>query len=78
MTDSVIRWGVLATGGIAAAFAGDLARVPGAELAAVGSRNLPSAEAFAREHGFARAHGSWVELAADPEVDVRPRRCNAA
>jgi len=70
MSDSVIRWGILGTGGIAATFAGDLPRVPGAELAAVGSRTLAAAEAFARRHGFARAHGSWAELAADPEVDV--------
>ncbi|HEU4346758.1 MAG TPA: Gfo/Idh/MocA family oxidoreductase [Actinoplanes sp.] len=65
-----IRWGVLGTGGIADAFAGDLPLVDGAELAAVGSRRLDTAEAFARRHGFARAHGSWAELAADPEVDV--------
>ena len=69
MTDTV-RWGVLGTGGIAAAFAGDLPRVAGAELAAVGSRTSAAADAFALEHGFARAHGSWAELAADPDVDV--------
>ncbi|MDT4992080.1 MAG: hypothetical protein QOH97_1972 [Actinoplanes sp.] len=69
MTDTV-RWGVLGTGGIAATFAGDLPRVDGAQLAAVGSRSVASAERFAREHGFARAHGSWAGLAADPEVDV--------
>jgi predicted dehydrogenase len=70
MTDTVIRWGILGTGGIAAAFAGDLPRVAGAELAAVGSRASSSAAAFAERHGFARAHGSWEELAADPDVDV--------
>jgi predicted dehydrogenase len=69
MTDTV-RWGILGTGGIAATFAGDLPRVAGAELAAVGSRTSSSAETFAERHGFARAHGSWAELAADPEVDV--------
>jgi predicted dehydrogenase len=70
MTDTVIRWGILGTGGIAAAFAGDLPRVGGAQLAAVGSRSSASAAAFAERHGFARAHGSWAELAADPDVDV--------
>ena len=69
MTDTV-RWGVLGTGGIAATFAGDLRLAEGAELAAVGSRTPEAAEAFAKAHGFARAHGSWAELAADPEVDV--------
>src|SRR5947208_12114140 len=64
------RWGVLATGGIAAAFTTDLKLLPDAELAAVGSRTLDSARAFAEKHGFARAHGSWAELANDPDVDV--------
>ncbi len=64
------RWGILGTGGIASTFATDLRLVDGAEPAAVGSRTLPAATAFAERHGFARAHGSWDELAADPEVDV--------
>lgn len=70
MTDKTVRWGILGTGGIAATFAADLPLVPGAELAAVGSRTTANAAAFAERHGFARAHGSWAELAADPEVDV--------
>jgi predicted dehydrogenase len=65
-----IRWGILGTGGIASAFAGDLPLTPGAELAAVGSRKPDTAEEFARRFGFARAHGSWAGLAADPDVDV--------
>ena len=69
-----IRWGILATGTIARTFVTDLAVVPGAVFAAVGSRSARSAEAFAREHGFgdeaATAHGSYTELAADPDVDV--------
>jgi predicted dehydrogenase len=70
MTDRTIRWGILGTGGIARAFATDLARVPGASLAAVGSRTSEAAAAFAAEHGFARSHGSWAALAGDDEVDV--------
>jgi predicted dehydrogenase len=70
MTDQPVRWGILGTGGIARKFAEDLPMVPGAELAAVGSRSKENAEAFAGKHGFARAHGSWAELAADPDVDV--------
>jgi predicted dehydrogenase len=65
-----IRWGILATGKIAHSFARDLALVPGATLAAVGSRSDASARAFAAEHGAPVAHGSYVELAADPDVDV--------
>jgi predicted dehydrogenase len=70
MTQPKVRWGVLATGGIAAQFAADLALVEGAELAAVGSRSPESAAAFAERFGFARSHGSYQALAADDEVDV--------
>lgn len=70
MTEKTVNWGVLATGGIAGTFASDLPHVPGANLAAVGSRTPEAAAAFAERYGFARAHGSWAELAADPEVDV--------
>ncbi|RZU50518.1 putative dehydrogenase [Krasilnikovia cinnamomea] len=65
-----VRWGILGTGAIATTFAADLRLVPGAELAAVGSRRADTATEFARRHGFARAHGSWAELAADDQVDV--------
>lgn len=68
--ETPIRWGILATGKIAAHFANDLALVEGAELAAVGSRSVESANAFAEQYGGARAYGSYAELAADPEVDV--------
>ena len=70
MTEKTVRWGILGTGGIAATFAADLPLVPGAELAAVGSRTSAAAATFAERHGFARSHGSWAELAADPDVDV--------
>lgn len=65
-----VRWGVLATGTIAHAFATDLALVDGSRLAAVGSRDLDTARAFARRHGADRAHGSYADLLADPGVDV--------
>jgi predicted dehydrogenase len=70
MTAQSIRWGILGTGGIADTFAADLALVPDAELAAVGSRTVAAAQAFAGKHTIPRAHGSWAELAADPDVDV--------
>ncbi|MFI5906351.1 Gfo/Idh/MocA family protein [Dactylosporangium sp. NPDC051541] len=69
MTDR-IRWGILSTGSIAATFAEDLKLLPGAELAAVGSRTAESAERFAAAHGVARAHGSWAALVEDPDVDA--------
>jgi predicted dehydrogenase len=70
MTEQKVRWGILGPGAIAGTFAADLSLVPGAELAAVGSRAEPAAVAFAERFGFARAHGSYADLAADPGVDV--------
>jgi predicted dehydrogenase len=64
------RWGILATGTIARAFAEDLALVPGAELVAVGSRSSAAAREFAQRFAIPRAYGSWAELAADPDVEV--------
>lgn len=64
-----LRWGILATGGIAAAFASDL-RTAGLDLVAVGSRSQASADAFAARFDIPRAHGSYEALAADPEVDI--------
>ena len=70
MTEQKVRWGILGPGGIASTFAADLPLAEGAELAAVASRSMATAEAFAQRHGFARAHGSYADLAADDEVDV--------
>ncbi|ROR92467.1 Gfo/Idh/MocA family protein [Nocardioides aurantiacus] len=68
-TSTTIGWGVLAPGRIAHNFVRDLTQVPDARLVASGSRSLERAEAFAAQHG-GRAHGSYAELVADPEVDV--------
>ena len=72
MVSAPVRWGILSTGSIARGFAANLAVVPGAEIAAVGSRSVETAAAFARTygHGGTRAHGSAATLAADPDVDV--------
>ncbi len=64
------RWGILGTGSIATKFAVGLRSAGNAELRAVGSRSKGTAEAFAREHGAARAHASYEALAGDPEVDA--------
>jgi len=64
-----LRWGILATGGIAGAFASDL-RTAGLDLLAVGSRSQESADAFAARFDIARAHPSYEALVADPEIDI--------
>jgi predicted dehydrogenase len=65
-----IRWGILATGGIARALVEDLQLAPDAEVVAVGSRAQATADAFAQRYGIARAYGDWRSLAADAQVDV--------
>jgi len=69
MTDP-IRWGILGTGNIAKAFVEGLAVLPDAQVTAVGSRTARSANQFADEHGIARRHPSYEDLAADASVDV--------
>lgn len=68
MADEV-RWGILATGGIAEKFVGDL-QLHGHDVAAVGSRSKDSADVFAQRFGIANAHGSYEALCADPDVDA--------
>lgn len=68
--DRPIRWGVVATGGIAQTVTSDLARLEDAQLAAVSSRAGERAQAFADRYGFARAHAGIRDLLADEEVDV--------
>jgi predicted dehydrogenase len=62
-------WGILGTGGIAAAMTADLT-LHGHTVGAVGSRTAESAARFAAAHGIPRSHGSYEELVADPEIDV--------
>lgn len=64
-----LRWGILATGGIAGAFASDL-RTAGLDLVAVGSRSQESADAFAARFDIPHAHASYEALVADPDVDI--------
>jgi predicted dehydrogenase len=64
-----LRWGILATGGIAHAFARDL-RTAGLDVAAVGSRRRDAADAFAGEFEIPRAHDSYQALVEDAGVDI--------
>lgn len=42
----------------------------GVEAYAIASRNLDKAQKFAADNGFAKAYGSYEELAQDPDVDL--------
>jgi predicted dehydrogenase len=65
-----IRWGIVGTGSIANAMAGMIKEASSAELAAVSSRRLASAEAFAGKHGVPAAYDSWATMAAAADVDA--------
>ena len=67
-----VRWGILGTGRMAAVVAAEIAamRSQGVELAAVGSRRLNTARAFADRYGVPKAWDRAADLASDPTVDV--------
>ncbi len=67
---SNFHWGILGTGGIAHAFAKDLAALNNHTVSAVGSRTLEKAEKFAKEFGDATAYGSYEELVGDENIDA--------
>jgi len=64
------RWGVVGTGYITNRFTDGLKYVEGAEIAAVASRDIRSAQAFAERFGIAKAYGSYEEMAGDDEIDI--------
>lgn len=65
-----LRWGVVGTGSIANSMAGSIQRAKGAELAAVSSRSMETARAYADRHQVALAFDSWAEMAASDAVDA--------
>jgi predicted dehydrogenase len=69
-TSKIIRWGILGTGKIARDFSQGLKFLPDAQLLAVGSRSLATAQEFSRKLKIPRAYGSYEELVKDPDIDV--------
>lgn len=65
-----LRVGILGAARIAERAVVTPARANGAEVVAVAARDLARAQAYATRHGIPRAHGSYEELLADPEVDL--------
>jgi predicted dehydrogenase len=72
--DQTFRWGVIGPGGIANRFAGALAAVPGARLAAVFARDAAKGRAYAEQWRAggepARVTADLADLLADPSVDA--------
>ncbi len=65
-----VRWGIIGTGNIASKFAAGLQVLDDAELAAVGSRSLETANAFGDKFDVPRRHATYEALAGDPDVDA--------
>ena len=72
--ENYINWAILAPGRIANKMAeamnGEVSRGTKIKLYAVASRNLERAKDFADKWHFEKAHGTYVELYNDPEVDA--------
>ena len=69
-TVPVIRWGIVGTGSIANSMATVINAVPHAELAAVSSRRMPSAQAFADTHGARFAFDDWAAMLRADDIDA--------
>ena len=69
--DRKVRWGILGCAGIAEkAFIPAVLGSPNGALAAIAARDPSRARAWADRFGFARAHPSYADLVADPDVDA--------
>ena len=69
MTDKV-RWGILSTANIGRRVIPAIHASQNGEVAAVCSRSIERAQAFAAEQDIPRALGSYEALIADPEIDA--------
>jgi predicted dehydrogenase len=66
-----MRWAILGTGKIARRFAASLNNIPErAELLAIGSRQVATAEAFGEAYRIPRRYARYEEVFADPDVDI--------
>jgi predicted dehydrogenase len=65
-----INWGILGTGAIAHRLAADFVHLTDGRLVAVGSRSGEQARIFGNRFGIPRRHGSYRELADDPDVQA--------
>jgi predicted dehydrogenase len=65
-----LRWGFVGTGGIANNMVPMVAMADNAELVAVSSRKMETAQAFADKHGLEHAFDSWADMIAWDGVDA--------
>ena len=65
-----VKWGIVGTGNISAQFAQGLQLVENAQIAAVASRSLDSANAFAHKFEIPKSYGSYEDMAKDTALDI--------
>jgi len=65
-----VTWGLLSTARINDLVLAGARESDRVQFVAVGSRDRDRAEAYAREHGIERAHGSYEALLQDPDVEA--------
>ena len=70
MSERILNWGLLSTANINRALITPLRASPRNRLAAVASRDLAHAQAYAAERDIPRAFGSYEAMLADPDIDV--------
>lgn len=66
-----MKWGILATGSIAAKFADTINQMEDTQiLVACASRTIEKAESFRQKHNILRAYDSYEAMVKDPEVEA--------
>ena len=70
MSTRTLRWGLLGTSRINRVIIPHVRASARSRLAAVASRTIERAEAYAREWNIPRAFGSYQAMLADPDIDV--------
>ncbi|EGZ19407.1 hypothetical protein PHYSODRAFT_496155 [Phytophthora sojae] len=65
-----LRWGFLGCGRISSDFVSAMKSLDDVVFQACAARSLTSAQAFATEHGIAKAYDSYEALVSDADVDV--------
>lgn len=65
-----LRWGFVGTGGIANSMARRIQQADHAQVGAVSSRKMETAEAFADTHKVPRAFDSWAQMCESDDVDA--------
>lgn len=68
--DTKFRFGIMGPGNIAAQFCEAAAKHGGAVVAAVASRSIERASAFAKAHGIEKSYGSYEEMLQKEKLDA--------